>query len=362
MSKKIKIALLLGNISLGGVTVSVMNYIRNLNLEKFEIDFYVFGESNVKNEMEEIGNVYYLPSFINFPKASKMFDNYLKEKDYDILHSHLSSLSYFPLKIAYKNGIKHRICHSHSTSYVWDPKSIVKYMLKKPTVKYATSLLACSKDSAKWLYGKKAKEAIVVNNAIDIDKFKFNTDAREQIRKELKIDKFCLAFFGRLEYQKNTSFLIKVFNKLIKQIDAQLLIIGKGIDYNKVNKLINKFNLQDRVILLDPKSDIEKYYSAADIFCLPSRFEGLPMVGVESLANGMHLLCSDKVSQEMDISKGFVHFIDLNIDSWVNKIFEISKNYARKGNVELADYDIKNQAIKLEKFYEDLIGVSNYGK
>ena len=44
MSKKIKIALLLGNISLGGVTTSVMNFISNLNLEKFEIDFYVFGE------------------------------------------------------------------------------------------------------------------------------------------------------------------------------------------------------------------------------------------------------------------------------------------------------------------------------
>ena len=95
MEKKIKIALLLGNISLGGVTTSVMNYVRNLDLEKFEMDFYVYGDSSVKQEMEQIGNVYYLPSFINFPKTSKMFNDYLKEKNYDIVHSHLSSLSYF---------------------------------------------------------------------------------------------------------------------------------------------------------------------------------------------------------------------------------------------------------------------------
>ncbi|HHX49075.1 MAG TPA: glycosyltransferase family 1 protein [Clostridiales bacterium] len=355
MEKKIKIALLLGNISLGGVTTSVMNYVRNLDLEKFEMDFYVYGDSSVKQEMEQIGNVYYLPSFINFPKTSKMFNDYLKEKNYDIVHSHLSSLSYFPLKVAYKNKIEHRICHSHSTSYFWDPKSIVKQILKKPTVKYATSLLACSNDSAKWLYGKKANKALVINNAIEIDKFKFNEKDREKIRKELNIDGFCLAFFGRFEYQKNTSFLIKFFNELVKKIDAKLLIIGKGSDYKKMQNLINKFNLYDRVILLEPKKDIEKYYSAADVFCLPSRFEGLPMVGVEALANGMHLVCSNRVSKEMNIVKDYVHFIELNIDLWVKKIIEISKNYTRKETIELEDYDIKNQAIKLERFYENLV-------
>lgn len=93
---------------------------------------------------------------------------------------------------------------------------------------------------------------------------------------------------GRLEYQKNFPCLVESFAKIAAEFsDWKLVIVGDGHDRLQLEKMIAKSYLQDRILLPGSTSDLSAYYSKAQIFCLPSRWEGFPNALSEALANGL---------------------------------------------------------------------------
>ena len=125
----------------------------------------------------------------------------------------LSVFSLFGAKIA---GVPNRILHNHSTAGKGETKkNIMKYALRPFAKLFPTELCACSKLAGNWIYGKGTKFK-VFNNAIDLDKYKYDEKKRETIRAELGLGrKKVIGHIGRFCYQKNHDFLIDIFNEVL---------------------------------------------------------------------------------------------------------------------------------------------------
>lgn len=90
---------------------------------------------------------------------------------------------------------------------------------------------------------------------------------------------------------KNFSNLIKAFINISHTFKKwELIIAGDGPDRNKYEELINRNKLSDRVKLIGIIDDVDNFYKSCDIFCIPSRYEGFPMVAIEAQSYGLPLL------------------------------------------------------------------------
>ena len=357
----------------GGVEAVILNYFRNINKSKFVFDFVIDSDStdnNFINEIQELGGtIIKCPPYQKLHKYNKFLYKLFKEKNYDIVHSNINTLSVFPLRMAAKAGIKIRIAHSHSTSNPKEwKKNLLKNILRPFSKKYANVYFACSELAGRYLFGDKAFDegkVTIINNAIDIEKFKYNEKIRKRKRNEIaqrnpeaKINDNTLIVgnIGRMVAQKNQTFLIDIFYEVHKlNENSILLIIGQGPLKEMLHDKVQRLNLQSHVLFLGQRQDANEIYQAMDVFCLPSLYEGLPVVGVEAQANGLLCELSSSMTKETKILDT-TRFTSLNksAEKWAKIILRDYKNYKRKdAEKEMTEknFNIKVEAEKLEKEY-----------
>ena len=285
LDEKIIIAHIMGKWNGGGVESVVMNYYRNIDRNKIQFHF-LCDEDSTDIPYEEIeklgGKVIVIPPYQKLFKYQKELYRIFKENNYKIVHSHINALSVFPLRIAKKAKIPVRIAHSHSTSNKKEwKKNILKMILRPLSKLYANNYFACTEYAGKWLFGKKVverKELNVINNAIDLKKFKFNENTREDLRKELGIkeETLIIGHVGRFMKQKSNEFLIDVFEEAIKQDNNMyLILVGQGPLEDKIKEMAKEKGIEDKILFLGQRNDVNKLYQAMDIFVLPSLYEGL---------------------------------------------------------------------------------------
>ena len=93
---------------------------------------------------------------------------------------------------------------------------------------------------------------------------------------------------GRLDFQKNPQIFIEIANSYSKiDGDAKFLWIGKGVYREDMEKRINELALSDKFILPGYVDDVEPYFSVFDTFIITSRYEGLPLTVLKSIACGV---------------------------------------------------------------------------
>jgi len=362
-SKPKRIAQILGTVSTGGVASCVYNFYKHIDHTKYQFDFYTYDDFPNQDEILALGGrVIHYPKVFNVPKCVSFLRKKFKENGYDIVHVHLTTLSFVPLLAAKQAKVKYRLCHAHSTTHKEEGfKHTVKTALRLISSKNATNLLGCSNLSINWLYRKRADEAFLLRNAIDLDKFTVSQSKREFLREQYDVtNKKVVGFIGRFEVQKNVLFLIKTFSYLTNiRDDAVLYLVGDGSLKDSAVSLINELGLDGKVKILPEIREVENYYALFDVFVLPSRYEGLPLVAVEAQTVGVPCLLSQYVTHEVDITKK-CSFMSIDGEkapqAWAKKISE-ELDKPRQDNKELiksAGYDIKDEAKRLEKYYDGL--------
>lgn len=352
----------------GGTTEYVLNNWKYIDKSKFQFDFATISKTlDFEDELKEQGcKVYYISCYAEENKAKFIEEmNIILDQGYDVIHLHTNCWKSFLVEeLAKKKGIPKIIVHSHNTMVLEEDeegrkKALVLHELKKSQLSedLATDFWACSKMAAEWLFGNRIPEekVVIMKNAIDVEKFQFDNNIRLKYRKELGLENsFVIGNVGRFVYQKNHEFLINVFIKLKKQKNnVKLLLIGIGPLEGKVLNKVNENNLNDDVIFLNKRVDINKLMQAMDIFCLPSRFEGLPITLIEAQAAGLKCITSENVSQGVEITDDIVR-IPLDEEIWIEKIVKIAEGYARCNNngiISKAGYSIQNQIKLLENLY-----------
>lgn len=351
----------------GGITQYILNNWKHIDKEKFQFDVVTFGgKLDFQEQLKAEGcKVFYVKS-----RAEDDLENFRSEisqiflNSYDAVHLHTSYWKSFELeKLARQAGIPRIIVHSHNTAVFDDDgreeKEKQHYQLRDQlAIDIATDYWACSKAAAEWLYADKIpQEKIhIVHNAIDVSKFAFCGTKRREIRQWLGWeDNLVIGHVGRFSYQKNHIFLIEVFKEVVKKNeDARLVLIGKGPLEKEIKTLVERYNLTDKVYFVGVRDDVHCWLEAMDLFVLPSRFEGLPIVAIEAQASGVKCLVSDTITKETAVTD-HISFLPLDKSTWIKEILSEKineknrKQYAEQ--VMHAGYDINSYIKTLENMY-----------
>lgn len=279
MKKKeepIRIAQIVGKWLGGGVEAVVMNYYRHLDHDKIQFDFICDDDStNIPyDEIEKLGGkVILIPPYQKVFKYQKELRRVLRDGKYKIVHSHINTLSVFPLYAAKKVGVPVRIAHSHSTTNKKEwKKNLLKQVLRPFSKKYATNYMCCSELAGRWLFGDKTYDegkVYLLNNAIDLDKFKYDKKIKDKKRKELGIkeDTIVIGHIGRFVAQKNHTFLIDIFNQFHKkEKNSILLLAGQGPLQEEIKNKVRELGLNDSVRFLGQRNDANELYQVFDVF------------------------------------------------------------------------------------------------
>ena len=363
--KKIKVLHAIGELSIGGSQMLVLNIMKNIDKD-IQFDFIVDHSElrTLEKVFKELGaNIYYIPTFYgwNLKEVVGAWRAFFEEHtEYDILHSHVRSYAsiYFP--IAKKYGVK-TIIHSHSISNGKGFKAFVKNVFQIPLRYEADYFFACSNEAGKWLFGKRVIKKdvfFVIHNAIDSKEYQFDIKIRNEVRADIGITKENVYIsVGRLVEAKNHEYLLNVFEEIkLRNANSILLIIGDGPCYEEIKKLIEMKKLEKSVLLLGARKDVAKLLQAGDCFLFPSLWEGLGLAAIEAQASGLKCICSENVPKEARITE-LCKFISLdNKKKWVSEA--LSLEYERKNtvnNIIGAGYDIKSIVKWLEDFYVQIV-------
>ena len=359
--KPIRVAHVIGKLNAAGVEAVVNNFYRNIDHSKYQFDYFIDADSNCEppQELIDMGARYFIiPPYQKLFQHIKELTRLFKENKYQIVHSGMNTLAPISMYCAWKASVPVRINHNHSTAGKGETKkNILKYCLRPFAKCFATDYCACSEYAGEWLFGKrmmKQGKVTVFKNAIDLDKFKYNEDIREEVRNELGIsDKFVVGHVGRFCFQKNHDFLIDVFNEVHKENkNSVLLLVGIGELQEKIKEKVKRLGLTESVIFLNARKDVQRLYQAMDVFCFPSVYEGLGMVAIEAQASGLAVIASKEVPEEAIIRKSSIR-LDLNDSqsTWKNAL---NRNISRISDIDAlvdAGYDITRESKKLESYY-----------
>lgn len=323
--KKILVIITTNFVSWGGLTTVFMNYYRVMDKNDLCIDVASMNKAEqlLEKEITDNGGQY-----IQLPDKRKHAFKYLlslnrllmREK-YDVIHVHGNSATMVgELLLAKKNRVNNRIAHSHNTK---GAHPVMQKLLKSIFNSSYTTAIACSGAAGSWLY---SHEFRVLNNVIDTKRYHFSRNNREEVRNKLKIgpDTVVLGHVGKFVSAKNHTFILDIFREFLKRNpNSKLLLIGDGNLRNEIENEIAEFNLSDTVILVGMINDTQNYYSAMDIFILPSKHEGLSLALLEAQANGLTCIVSNNVTKENNIT-GNVQYLDLDKRIWVDNLCHIT--------------------------------------
>lgn len=366
----IKILHLVSDLSTNnGVMSVVMNYYRHINKKNVQFEFIYFDESENNSTYEaEIVQLGGKVHKISRPNLSKKFRNELnsffsKNHNYTAIHIHVVFLVVTFGRIAKKYGIKNIISHSHNTKYSdFFIRSIRNRILCLGLKRQANYLYACSELAGDFLYGKskfKEKDFMIINNAVDCEKMKFNKKTRMDMREKLNLgEEIVFGHVGRFVEQKNHSFLVDIFSEIVKiEKNAKMILVGDGPLETEIKNKVKALGLEDSVIFLGRRNDIDKLMQAFDVFVLPSLFEGLPVVGVEAQAAGLPIYMSSVITKEIGIAN--YNFINLKKSPsyWAKSILENTHFYDRNLAAQkmiINGFEIKNESFKLEELYKKM--------
>ncbi|MDO4493099.1 MAG: glycosyltransferase [Clostridia bacterium] len=304
------------------------------------------------------GNLFVLPMRNKSPLAYiRKLKKIIRLGKYDIVHAHGNSSTLLTEMIAAKSaGVPVRIPHAHNTRC----KQKALHVLLRPFFNAAyTDGAACGRAAGRFLFPRNG--FTVLKNGIDTERFRFDPAERARLREELHAeDKRILLHVGSFNEQKNQTFLIKPFRDALEK-DPQLLLLlaGNGERQSAVRAEAERLGVKDKVVFLGRRDDIESLLSCADVFVMPSLFEGFPISLVEAQCAGLPCLVSDAVTHDAAILQT-VRFLEPDPKVWTRAILNSRLlEYDRTTACEIvrgAGYDREETAGELGAFYRKLAG------
>lgn len=345
----------------GGIETMIMNLYRKIDREQIQFDFLVHRqeEGDYDDEIKQLGGEIYQAFPIRPWKYVQYFnwlnDFFNKHHTYIAVHSHIQENSGFVFKYASRYNIPNLICTSHTAGYGIDYKYLFRQFAKFYLNKYCTYKLACGEMAGKHLYGASADYKIF-KNAIDLDKFTFNSDIRRKIRSEFGIEKkFVIGNVARFHPGKNHSFVIDIFHQICStEKNATLMLVGAGEEEEQIKNKVKKLALTSKVIFTGLREDVCDLLQAFDVLLFPSLFEGIPVSIIEAQATGLPCILSNTIDPTTKITPN-IEFYPLNapISTWSDAVLS-KKDFNRiccNQYIVDAGYDINIMAEVYHNLY-----------
>ena len=355
--KKVLVVPTLG-LNLEGITTVIYNYVSAMNREGICFHFLTYGELNpvLRERFGCLGSFVFVSDRKQSTAAYvKDYVRLLRGGAYDVVHIHGNSGTMaIEAVLAKLCGVRKVFVHTHSTK---TDHPAVNAVLKYPMMLFADRRIACSRGSGKWLYGN--WKHTVLNNAIDLSRFPYDSRVREACRAEFGIqEEFLVGHIGHFSTPKNHFYLIDIFEAFHRlRSDSRLLLVSDGPDFEAVVEKVNRLQLQDAVIFAGRRSDVERLYQAFDAFVLPSRWEGMPLVLLEAQTAGLPVLASDRITKDVHCADRFWFLsIEEPAEVWAEKLLEVAdaafdRTEDSAGLLRDRGFDICREAERLRTLY-----------
>jgi N-acetylgalactosamine-N,N'-diacetylbacillosaminyl-diphospho-undecaprenol 4-alpha-N-acetylgalactosaminyltransferase len=302
--KKKKVAIFIISLCAGGAERVVSILLNNLK-EKFDV-YLIMLQPVIEYEIPSDQKIILLDTnasnnalfnILKIPFLSYRYYRFLKKNNIDRSISFLNRPNFiagFLKKIGWKGKII--LCERTFTSDYYSKRKVgdrVGRLLVKKLYSNA-SLIVCNSKSIETDLRKTFNVQTnfrTIYNPIDLDDIKKKTSiAASSASKETQ--SFTFITIGRLNYIKNQEMLIEA-GSLLRDIDFKIKIIGRGELKENLNKIAIKYNIADRVSIIDYTDNPFTYLTSADCFVLTSNFEGFPNVVLEALACSLPVISTD---------------------------------------------------------------------
>lgn len=307
----------------------------------------------------------YAPYELNL--TSKLVDVALHEK-LNILHVHYAiphaSAAVNAKQILATYGIHIPIV---TTLHGTDITLLGKDKSFKPVIEYAINqsdaVTAVSEDlKEETLLNFKIKDEIkVIPNFIDMSLY--NQECNQILRNKFaKKEEAILVHISNFRKVKRVQDVVKIFEKVNKQVPSKLFMIGDGPERLKAEQLCRKLGIAKHVRFLGKLKVIEKFLCIADVFVLPSETESFGLVALEAMASKVAVISTNSgglpevnidgktgyLSDVGDVNKMANDTIDLLKDA--NKLNQFKNNALAHAKT----FDLPNILPLYEQVYQEL--------
>ena len=367
----IRVLHVLGTLNLGGAESRVMDLYRNMDRNQVQFDFLIHDAKpqHYEEEVKQLGGrVYRLPRFrgynyISYRRAIRRF--FKEHTEIKAVHGHMTSTASIYIPIAKKYGIPMTIAHARSAGVDPGWKGKLTLFLRRKLAEKTEYCFTCSGLAGEAVFGTKAMEegrVQIIPNAIEVSKYELLPEIRNRLRKELQIEnKLVLGHVGRFSFMKNHKFLLEVFSEVVKrQENSILLLLGEGECMEEIRSLAKEKKLEEKVLFLGNKRNVQDYYQVMDTFVFPSIFEGLPGTVMEAQAAGLPCLISENITGEVMVTSLVKRFsLEKTPAQWAEEILKNSEIKGERGKektyleeIRKAGFDVKRQAEEMVSFYK----------
>lgn len=245
--------------------------------------------SAITERLEKKGiKVFYLDKKpgLDFSMIGKMIKIFKSEKP-DVIHTHRYVMQY-AIPAAIIVGVKHRVHTVHNVAQ--KENTNVARKANNLFYKFAHVIpVALSEEVQKTIveeYHIDSKNIPIILNGIDLSKCIVKTNYEVN-------DYFNILHIGRFSEQKNHVGLIEAFSIFVKEHPNTILsLIGDGEKKEEIQQLVREKGISDKVKFLGIKSNVYSYLNKADVFILPSIYEGVPMTLIEAMGTGLPIIAT----------------------------------------------------------------------
>jgi glycosyltransferase involved in cell wall biosynthesis len=298
--KKIKILQGIRQGKIGGGESYLLSLVENLDRSRFEPVVLSFTDGPMVERLQDLGiKTHIIPTETPFDvRVWKRVKNLVVEEGIDLVHAHGTRAASNVFWAAKKAKLP-LIYTCHAWSFHRDQNSVVKklrilgeqFLTTKADVNICGS--KANRETGRQLF--KNFDAVIINNSIDPKRFN-PYGVFKNIRAELGIkpDEILVTSIARFTLQKQPLKLIAAFAEVSRKIsNVRLLMVGDGEQKEQAIKLIQKLNLQDKIILQPFRQDVPDVLAAADIFVLPSLWEAFPIALLEAMSMGKAVIATN---------------------------------------------------------------------
>ena len=413
---------------MGGAETRIMDLYRHIDREKVQFDFLVHYRRSDAQKADGVGTdtdalyqarpqedfdeealslgarIYVLPRFTgtNLSEYKKACHTlFAQHHEWAVIEGHMTSMASVYLPIAKEEAAKAAgaaedavripvtIAHARSAGVDAGLRGAATRIFRRSLPRKCDIMMSCSGPASVSVFGEKAARSgkvRIVPNALDLDAFRYDADAREKARAEYGIsgDTLVIGHVGRFDPVKNQAFLAKVGAELKKICRHKFLFlfVGAGDLQASVREAFEGEGLgdkdwDDKADALSPIPDIAagaasrdpigetclppiadakgldfssgcvphtrqhavyvrftgllprektaEVYQAFDVFALPSLYEGLPGTVIEAQAAGLPCVIADTITEEVAVT-GLVQRLPLNDPAtWARAIAEAAE-------------------------------------
>jgi glycosyltransferase involved in cell wall biosynthesis len=343
----IRVLHVLGALNPGGIEVWLVKLMRHIDRERIQVDFLVHTvePAAYDREVRAMG-----ARIISCPNPHRPW-SYAREfrrllrlhGPYRVVHSHLHHFSGWVLRAAALEGVPIRIAQSHSDTTAVDSHAnhlrrwLYLRQMRRWISKYATARIAVSRNAGAAVFGR-GWESVPGNSivycGIDARDFLEQGETDDESERLVSPNAFVIGHVGRFVEPKNHAFLFAVVAEVARREPAtRLLLIGDGPLRAQLQAQAEALGIFDRVVFAGQRSDVPRVMKQMDVFVLPSRFEGLPVSGLEAQAAGLPLVISDTITSELDFLPDRVRRLSLTdpVSAWADAVLDARRRKTATG-------------------------------